>query len=115
MIDENQLLVLSVSGLPHFRFPLSAGYSVGWRMAAKKRMVAKPKAIKAELQRRKHLLPSLDQVDSAPTHFTLALPLFILVRAVCVNALVRICAVGDQRWSSLPRTQSTCPLMRPGK
>ena len=26
-----------------------------------------------------------------------------LVRAVCVNALVRICAGGDQRWSSLPR------------
>jgi len=24
-------------------------------------------------------------------------------RAVCVNALVRICAGGDQRWSSLPR------------
>src|SRR2546422_5897492 len=28
------------------------------------------------------------------------------VRAVCVNALVRICAGGDQRWSSLPRQQS---------
>ena len=27
----------------------------------------------------------------------------IQVRAVCVNALVRICAGGDQRWSSLPR------------
>src|SRR5437879_2011800 len=26
-----------------------------------------------------------------------------LVRAVCVNAPVRICAGGDQRWSSLPR------------
>src|SRR5580658_749211 len=25
------------------------------------------------------------------------------VRAVCVKALVRICAGGDQRWSSLPR------------
>jgi hypothetical protein len=25
------------------------------------------------------------------------------VRAVCVDALVRICAGGDQRWSSLPR------------
>ncbi len=25
------------------------------------------------------------------------------VRAVCVNAHVRICAAGDQRWSSLPR------------
>ena len=25
------------------------------------------------------------------------------VRAVCVNAPVRICAGGDQRWSSLPR------------
>src|SRR6266550_1787467 len=29
-----------------------------------------------------------------------------LVRAVCVNALIRICAGGDQRWSSLPRQQS---------
>jgi hypothetical protein len=26
-----------------------------------------------------------------------------LVRAVCVKALVRICAGGDQQWSSLPR------------
>jgi hypothetical protein len=26
-----------------------------------------------------------------------------IVRAVCVNAPVRICAAGDQRWSSLPR------------
>ena len=29
------------------------------------------------------------------------------VRAVCVNAPVRICAGGDQRWSSLPRQRST--------
>ena len=29
------------------------------------------------------------------------------VRAVCVNALARICAGGDQRWSSLPRQLST--------
>src|ERR1700682_6011421 len=28
------------------------------------------------------------------------------VRAVCVDALVRICAGGDQRWSSLPRQLS---------
>src|SRR5712664_4728822 len=28
------------------------------------------------------------------------------VRAVCVNAPVRICAGGDQRWSSLPRQLS---------
>ncbi len=27
------------------------------------------------------------------------------VRAVCVNALARICAGGDQRWSSLPRPE----------
>src|SRR5260370_34779830 len=27
------------------------------------------------------------------------------VRAVCVNAPVRICAGGDQRWSSIPRHQ----------
>jgi hypothetical protein len=35
-----------------------------------------------------------------------ALPPTSLVRAVCVNALVRICAGGDQRWSSLPRQLS---------
>src|SRR4029077_11797831 len=37
-----------------------------------------------------------------------------LVRAVCVNAPVRICAGGDQQWSSLPRQ---LPLNRiaPGK
>src|SRR6266852_6577796 len=29
------------------------------------------------------------------------------VRAVCVNAPVRICAGGDQRWSSLPRQLSS--------
>src|ERR1700722_15815160 len=29
------------------------------------------------------------------------------VGAVCVNALVRICAGGDQRWSSLPRHLET--------
>src|ERR1039458_2249665 len=28
-------------------------------------------------------------------------------RAVCVDALARICAGGDQRWSSLPRHEST--------
>ena len=28
-------------------------------------------------------------------------------RAVCVDALARICAGGDQRWSSLPRQLST--------
>ena len=33
----------------------------------------------------------------------LALPQTSKVGAVCVNALVRICAGGDQRWSSLPR------------
>jgi hypothetical protein len=32
------------------------------------------------------------------------------VRAVCVNALVRICAGGDQRWSFLPRQLSHRPL-----
>src|SRR6266436_4295285 len=32
------------------------------------------------------------------------------VRAVCVNALARICAGGDQRWSSLPRPEN--PLGR---
>src|ERR1017187_594679 len=39
------------------------------------------------------------------------------IRAVCVNALVRICAGGDQRWSSLLRPSeaktfvSTCRLI----
>src|SRR5882724_6924980 len=32
------------------------------------------------------------------------------VRAVCVNAPVRICAGGDQRWSSLPRQLSSDEL-----
>ena len=30
-------------------------------------------------------------------------------RAVCVDAHVRICAGGDQRWSSLPRSESSYP------
>src|SRR5208337_833642 len=30
------------------------------------------------------------------------------IRAVCVNALVRICAGGDQRWSSLLRQTAAC-------
>src|ERR1700746_2471928 len=36
------------------------------------------------------------------------------VRAVCVDALVRICAGGDQQWSSLPRqcALSSALLMR---
>src|ERR1700751_2396888 len=34
------------------------------------------------------------------------------VRAVCVDALVRICAGGDQQWSSLPRHFSIWPYSR---
>src|ERR1700688_101568 len=34
------------------------------------------------------------------------------VRAVCVNALARICAGGDQRWSSLPRHCSQRGVIR---
>ena len=142
------------------------GAFIVWRITAKKRMVAKLKAIKAELQRRMHdrtgrgrcmapegragLLPiprcsgEHDSVAHLQTSRVLALaecsgpsqstrtdavgtayPLLnrwippprvlhpypdgtllrhsSLVRAVCVDALVRICAGGDQRWSSLPR------------
>jgi hypothetical protein len=52
--------------------------------------------------------PTAQPVDSAPTR-SASLPRQALrrhsssVRAVCVNAHVRICAGGDQRWSSLPR------------
>ena len=53
-------------------------------------------------------LSSLDQVDSSTPH-SASLSRCPLrrypspVRAVCAKALVRICAGGDQRWSSLPR------------
>jgi len=55
-----------------------SGTFTAWRITAKKRMVAKLKAFKVELQRRMH-----DRIAN--------------------DALVRICAGGDQRWSSLPR------------
>ena len=143
-----------------------AGVFTVWRITAKKRMVAKLKALKVELQRRKHdptretgawlrkvvlgyyqyhavpgnstqlrifwrracrlwrnvlvrrsqraqvrwgrSVPHLVPVDSAtPRSASLSsCPLrrhSSSVRAVCVNALARICAGGDQRWSSLPR------------
>jgi hypothetical protein len=137
-----------------------------WRITAKKRMVAKLKAIKAELQCRKHdptretgawlrtvvlgyyqyhavpgnstqlrifwrracrlwrkrfsspqstrpgalgtFVPHLVPMDS-PTPCSASLSSCPLrrhpssVRAVCVNALARICAGGDQQLSSLPR------------
>src|SRR5216684_2395424 len=52
--------------------------------------------------------PSPEPVDSStPSSAPLSrCPLLrhsSFVRAVCVDALVRICAGGDQRWSSLPR------------
>src|ERR1022692_5162799 len=52
--------------------------------------------------------PSLEPVDSstprsAPLSRCTLLRHSSFVRAVCVDALVRICAGGDQRWSSLPR------------
>src|SRR6266851_5132817 len=52
--------------------------------------------------------PSLEPVDSstprsAPLPRRSLLRHSSFVRAVCVDALVRICAGGDQRWSSLPR------------
>src|SRR6202171_19696 len=56
--------------------------------------------------------PDLQAVDSSPTCFA---PLSYSplsrhsskVGAVCVEAPVRICAGGDQRWSSLPRPLAT--------
>jgi hypothetical protein len=55
--------------------------------------------------------PCLEPVDSssprsAPLSRCTLLRHSSFVRAVCVNALVRICAGGDQRWSSLPRQRS---------
>src|SRR5271170_1905188 len=52
--------------------------------------------------------PSLKSVDSstprsAPLSRCTLLRHSSFVRAVCVDALVRICAGGDQQWSSLPR------------
>jgi hypothetical protein len=41
-------------GFTHFCGQLSTGAFIVWRITAKKRMVAKLKAMKAELQRRKH-------------------------------------------------------------
>ena len=41
-------------GFSHFCGQLTTGAFIVWRITAKKRMVAKLKAIKAELQRRKH-------------------------------------------------------------
>src|SRR5580658_867584 len=54
------------------------------------------------------LKPSLESVDSAPPRSAPLSRCTLLrhasfLRAVCVDALVRICAGGDQRWSSLPR------------
>src|SRR5216684_3605403 len=55
--------------------------------------------------------PSPELVDSstprsAPLSRCTLLRHSFFVRAVCVDALVRICAGGDQRWSSLPRQLS---------
>src|SRR5713101_8477414 len=56
------------------------------------------------------LYPSLEPVDSstprsAPLSRCTLLRRSFFVRAVCVDALVRICAGGDQRLSSLPRQE----------
>src|SRR6516164_1553523 len=56
------------------------------------------------------LHPSLEPVDSstprsAPLSRCTLLRHPSFIRAVCVNALVRLCAGGDQRWSTLPRQQ----------
>ncbi len=147
------------------------GAFIVWRKTAKKRMVAKLQAIKAELRRRMHdarprsvrgcrrcpgLLPIpcgsgeldrlrssasvrgcggaflsvavnargcpgigsplLDPLDSRPRvlhpYPSTLRRQSSKVRAVCVNALVRICAGGDQRWSSLPRQQSVSFVAR---
>jgi hypothetical protein len=54
--------------------------------------------------------PGLGKMDStAPSSTPLSGGALLrhssFVRAVCVNALVRICAGGDQRWSSLLRPE----------
>src|SRR5665213_515733 len=56
------------------------------------------------------IYPSLGKVDStAPSSTPLSRGALLrhasFVRAVCVNALARICAGGDQRWSSLLRPE----------
>jgi hypothetical protein len=63
--------------------------------------------------------PSLEPVDSttprsAPLSRRPLLRHSSFVRAVCVDALVRICAGGDQRWSSLPRQLSRRLVARAG-
>jgi hypothetical protein len=62
-------------------------------------------------------LPSLAPVDSATPHSASLSGCSLRrhssrVRAVCVNALVRICAGGDQRWSSLPRQLTHYRILR---
>src|SRR6266581_5769543 len=57
--------------------------------------------------------PSPEPVDSstpssAPLSRRTLLRHSSFVRAVCVDAPVRICAGGDQRWSSLPRQLPRC-------
>src|SRR6266446_2831135 len=59
-------------------------------------------------------VPHLVSVDSATPRSASLSPCPLRrhsssVRAVCVNALARICAGGDQQWSSLPR-QLCCEL-----
>jgi RNA-directed DNA polymerase len=151
-------------GFTHFCGQLRTGAFIVWRITAKKRMVAKLKAIKAELRRRKHdrttevgawlrkVVLGYYQYHAVPGNSTqlrifqrrvcwlwrsvlvrrsqraqvrwdrlsplltrwipqprISAPLSrctfcrhsSTVRAVCVNALVRICAGGDQRSSLL--------------
>src|SRR5258708_18156309 len=61
--------------------------------------------------------PFLELVASPPPHAaSLSLCPFCrhssTIRAVCVDALVRICAGGDQRWSSLPRQLSNVAVAK---
>jgi group II intron reverse transcriptase/maturase len=144
----------------------SNGAFIVWRITAKRRMAAKLKAIRAELQRRKHhrttevgvwlrkvvlgyyqipcrsgqldtvahlcssrllavanCTPTSQSTRTGGVGSTLSTPepmdsttpcsaslshgslrrYASLVRAVCVNAHVRICAGGGQQWPSLPR------------
>src|SRR6266403_6089970 len=64
--------------------------------------------------------PSPEPVDSsipssAPLSRRTLLRHSSFVRAVCVDAPVRICAGGDQRWSSLPRQQFAEPSHGPNR
>jgi hypothetical protein len=78
-----------------------------WRAILSRRSQAQSEALAAVLS----VAGTLDSFPTNSTHLpTSSLRLPCIQDAVCVNALVRICAGGDQRWSSLPRqVAAVCP------